>query len=285
MGLVIHRAERADVLVAALAEVLAAPSADPFAPAIVAVPSRGVERWLAQQLSNVLGAVDGDGVCANVRFPSYRDLLDEQVAAADAGYAEAVARWAPERATWPLLEVIDRCAPVEPWCAALAAHLDGAGPETPGGRRFAVAAKLTRFFDRYGRSRPELIAAWADGRDEVPADLAWQAELWRRLRAELGPSPAELLDRACAAVPDGPDFSIFGATRIPPARITMLRAVARTRDVHLWLHHPSPALWDAVRASGERPGRRRDSQPVARHPLLASMSRDVRELQQLLADV
>ena len=55
--LIVHRAERADRLVAALAEILHEPLDDPFAPEVVAVPSRGIERWLTQQLSNVLGAI------------------------------------------------------------------------------------------------------------------------------------------------------------------------------------------------------------------------------------
>ena len=84
VALIIHRAERADGLAGALAELLATPSGDPFAPERVAVPSKGVERWLAQQLSGVLGALDGDGVCANVEFPSYVQLLDDTVSAADA---------------------------------------------------------------------------------------------------------------------------------------------------------------------------------------------------------
>ncbi|MBE7188636.1 exodeoxyribonuclease V subunit gamma, partial [Jatrophihabitans endophyticus] len=112
-------------------------------------------------------------------------------------------------------------------------------------------------------------------------DLVWQPRLWRLLRDELGvPAPAELLDQACAAVGAGPAFSVFGATRIAPARVRALAAVAEHRDVHLWLHHPSPALWQQVR--GERPGPRRGRPPAARNPLLASLSRDVRELQQLL---
>ncbi|HET6877366.1 MAG TPA: exodeoxyribonuclease V subunit gamma [Jatrophihabitans sp.] len=289
--LLIHRSERADALAAALGDVLCRPSGDPFAPEIVAVPSKGVERWLAQQLSHVLGAQDADGVCANVVFPSYTRFLDETIAAADAGYAEAVERWAPERAVWPLLRVIDRCAPSEPWCKVLATHLgldrDGSSPHA--GRRFAVAGKLAGFFDRYGRSRPEMISAWCDGRDEqgdgtpLPDDLAWQAELWRRLRAEIGsPSPAELLAPACASVGDGPPFSIFGATRISPARVRILQALAERRDVHLWLHHPSPALWDAVATHPRPPGPRREQIAPVRHPLLASLSRDVRELQQLI---
>lgn len=101
--LLIHRSERADALVAALGEALNAPAEDPFAPEIVAVPSRGVERWLAQQLSHVLGAVNDDGVCANVVFPWYTSVLDNAVAEADEDYAEAVTSWAPERSVWPLL--------------------------------------------------------------------------------------------------------------------------------------------------------------------------------------
>ena len=291
--LTVHRAERADALVGALGELLRHPTGDPFEPEIVAVPSRGVERWLAQRLSHVLGARDDDGVCANVVFPSSTRLLDDAVAEADDGYAEAVQRWSPDRSVWPLMEVIDRSATTQGWAGVLAAHLGldasgGAG----NGRRFAVAGKLARLFDRYDRSRPAMVRAWADGRNEqgsgedLPPDLAWQAELWRRLREDIGvPAPAELLDTACARIAGGAEFSIFGATRISPARVHILGAVARTRNVHLWLHHPSPALWSAVIAADERPGRRRDQRPVVGHPLLASMSRDVRELQQLLHTV
>ena len=42
----IHRAERADMLADALAELLANAPPDPFAPDVVAVPTRGIERWL-----------------------------------------------------------------------------------------------------------------------------------------------------------------------------------------------------------------------------------------------
>ncbi|MCU1432493.1 MAG: recC, partial [Actinotalea sp.] len=42
----LHRSERSDALVPPLASVLAHASSDPFAPDVVAVPTRGVERWL-----------------------------------------------------------------------------------------------------------------------------------------------------------------------------------------------------------------------------------------------
>lgn len=283
--LIVHRAERSDVLVAALAEQLRGSVADPFVPELVAVPSKGVERWLAQRLGHVLGAGPGgeDGVCANVRFPSSSRLLDEAAAAADPAYGEAVARWAPETSTWPLLQAIDAAGSTDPWYEVLSAHLGAGGADS--GRRFGVASRLARLFDRYGRSRRELLTAWAAGDDgsDLPEDLAWQPALWRRLREAIGASPAELLDQACAAVAPGQGFSVFGATRLSPARVAVLHALGRVREVQLWLHHPSPAMWREVAADGERPGPRRARAAGARHPLLASTARDVRELQQLLA--
>src|SRR6185437_6383899 len=67
----VHRAERADRLADGLAETFLSPLEDPFTPDVVAVPTRGIERWLSQRLSTRLGtsAAGADGVCANVEFP------------------------------------------------------------------------------------------------------------------------------------------------------------------------------------------------------------------------
>jgi exodeoxyribonuclease V gamma subunit len=293
--LIVHRAADGTVLARGLADVLTEPHADPFASEIVAVPAKGVERWLAQRLSHVLGAKTGDGVCANVGFPWPSTLLDEAVQSASAEHAEAVERWAPGRSLWPLLEVIDGCTPAEPWCRPLAQHLGTGGQDK--GRRLAVASRLAHLFDEYGQSRPEMVRAWADGRDErgdgtaLDDDLRWQAELWRRLREALStPSPAELLAGACARLRQEPErsglperISVFGASRLSPARLTVLAALAEHRDVHLWLHHCSPVLWETVRHC-EVALRRRDdvTRRQLTNPLLTSLSRDVLELQQLI---
>ena len=90
-------------------------------------------------------------------------------------------------------------------------------------------------------------------------------------------------DPACCALPER--LSLFGPTRLPADHLAVLAALARHRDVHLWLPHPSPALWDRVAplAVGV-PARRADpTAELARHPLLASLGRDVRELQLRLA--
>ena len=58
------------------------------------------------------------------------------------------------------------------------------------------------------------------------------------------------------------------------------------RDVHLWLPHPSPGLWDTVAGAASGVGDRR-ADPTAvlpRHPLVSSLGRDARELQLMLRD-
>ena len=78
MTLQIHRSERADALVRALGELLADVPADPFTAEIVAVPSKGVERWITQSLASARGS---DGICANVAFPSPSRLVTEALTA------------------------------------------------------------------------------------------------------------------------------------------------------------------------------------------------------------
>jgi len=292
---VVHRAAQGSVLAEGLAEVLRPAPRDAFAGEVVAVPAKGVERWLAQRLSHVLGSAhSADGVCANVRFPAVTTLVDEvleRVAPPD-----AIAAWRPERLVWPLLDELDACGATEPWCAPLVRHLRAG--EVDKGRRLRTASKLARLFDSYAQSRPQMLQAWAVGKDErgdggaLDDDVAWQAELWRRLRERVAhPSTTELLNEACDRIrTDAVDvglperLSVFGASRLSRSRLQVLAAVAEHRDVHLWLHHASPALWDTVAAAPPATRRAEDTTGAClRNPLLTSLSRDMRELQQLLS--
>ncbi|MCY7363770.1 MAG: exodeoxyribonuclease V subunit gamma, partial [Frankiaceae bacterium] len=187
----LHRAERTDLLADALGGVLRAPLADPFATEVVAVPAKGVERWLTQRLSTVLGTAPqaGDGVAAGIAFPSPTRLVDEAVAVASGTTADDDP-WAPQRVLWTLLDVLDGCMG-EPWCAVLTGHLGDGEEGHRVGRRYATAEHLRDLFRSYAASRPAMLVDWAEGRDTdgtdgLDPDLAWQAELWRRLRAALG---------------------------------------------------------------------------------------------------
>ncbi len=280
-GLHVHRAERADALAAALGGLLAAAPPDPFVTEIVAVPAKGVERWLAQRLSHRLGvgSQGADGVCAGVAFPSPGAVVAGVVGAAT-GVDPADDPWASARLVWPLLEVLDASAG-HAWAAPLATHL--------GLRRHATARRLAELFVGYAVHRPELLRGWRAGLTPE-GDLGWQAQLWRLVRERIdSPGPSERLVTACTALRDQPEraglpprLSLFGPTRLPAEHLAVLAALAQHREVHLWLPHPSPVLWSAVArvATDDVPRRRNDpTAATARHPLLSSMGRDVRELQ------
>jgi exodeoxyribonuclease V gamma subunit len=301
-----HRAARADVLAGALADLLSVPPDDPFATELVAVPTRGMERWLTQTMSASLGARPArrDGVCANVLFPTPHRLLSDAVATAS-GVDPERDPWLPERLVWPLLAVVDECLD-EPWLAPLAAYLGGARPPVDPvrrERRLSIVRHLAGVYDRYALHRHAMLAAWAQGRNAdgdgraLPEGAIWQAELWRRLRARVDlPGPAERRERACARITEEPELlelparlSLFGLTRLPAGHLQVLRALAIGRDVHLLLLHPSPALWDAIAAAPDgavpaslrRAGDR--SAELVSHALLASWGRDAREMQLVLS--
>ncbi|QBJ97880.1 exodeoxyribonuclease V subunit gamma [Rhodococcus sp. ABRD24] len=304
--LTLHRAQGAGTLASALADVLVAPLTDPFRREVVAVPAKGVERWLTQRLSRILGAGDrgayGDGVAANIDFPSPTRLVDEVLAAATGLDAENDP-WHPSRMLWTLLDVIDGCLD-EPWCVVLARHLGrGVDAHTAGdhrvGRRYGTAAHLAELFRSYGAQRPAMLVDWAagrdtDGADPLDEDLLWQPQLWRRLRERIGTlSPAERLDGACARLRTEPGLvdlperlSLFGPTRLGADQIAVLSALASNRDVHVWIPHPSLEMWGSS-ADAAAPIRRADDHRAlsASHPLLASLARDVRELQSRLSAV
>ncbi|MCX6396897.1 MAG: exodeoxyribonuclease V subunit gamma [Propionibacteriales bacterium] len=299
MAFLVHRAERADLLAEGLADLVRTPLPDPFATELVIVPARGIERWLSQTLSHRLGNAPGrgDGVCAGVDFRSPGSLVAEVLGTREED------PWSPDAVMWPLLRTIDQCVD-EPWAQVLARHLghgiEGEEGELRRGRRLAVARRLSRIFLSYAAQRPAMLADWESGgrgdgggRD-LPDDLAWQPELWRRTVARIGlPTPGQRHAQAVAAlragslVVDLPErLSLFGHTRINPTEAELLAALGEHRDVHLWLPHPSEVLWQSLRGKASAGWRKDDRSHVeVEHPLLAAMGRDVREGQATLLAV
>jgi exodeoxyribonuclease V gamma subunit len=295
----IHRSERADGLLGALGDLLAQPPADPFAPEVVSVPTRGMERWLTQKLAGHLGTSESrnDGICANIEFPSPHRLIAGAIARAS-GVDPDDDPWLPERSAWPLLDVINNHVH-EPWLQTLRNHLkaDQARPH-----RLTTVRHIAELFDRYALHRPAMIRAWASGSDADGDGGAlhdadrWQAELWRHLRASIGSAgPAERIETARKRIAEDAGvlaelptrLSIFGLTRLAAGHLLVLEAIAANRDVHLFLLHPSPGLWTEVAQAtlGRLTVTTRREDHTAELPgnrLLASWGRDAREMQLVL---
>ncbi len=302
----LHTADRAERLVDHLVGVLAVPPADPFEPDWVAVPSIGMRRWLAQQLSRRLGAGPDavDGISANIHLPfpaELRQLVLDEALPGEATQPAGADRWQVDRLVWTVLEVLHE-ATEDPVLAPLAAV-------PPGATLLGRATRLADLIDRYAVHRPGLIKAWAEGHDRAPAgekltdDMKWQPHLFRVVRARVGqPSPPERLPALLAAIADGtltlsprlPErIALFGLTTMPPDLGPLLEALAVRRDVRVLTLSLSPELTRAtlgaaaaMAPAGDDDGIRawsfpRRSDPtidVARHPLLRSWAQPNREL-------
>ncbi|WP_431842132.1 exodeoxyribonuclease V subunit gamma [Calidifontibacter indicus] len=311
MTLHVHRSDRPDQLAAGLAAMLRDDPADVFSAEVVIVPARGVERWLGQRLSHTLGASDAkdDGICAGLRVLTPASLVGLLLS------RDRDDPWHSDRLVWATLDAIDDLCST-PGFEAITRHL-GAGEEITGdpaaewerkarqARRYVVARRIAGLFAAYARDRPQMLAEWERGDatdgygQSLPPDLTWQPPLWRHVveltldRHRLDESVTARHHRVVRGLTDGsidPDLpqrvSFFGYTRFTRADRELIQALATTRDVHLWLPHPSPSLWDdiaAVRPADAVPARVDDASALtARNPLLATLARDVRELEQNL---
>ncbi|WP_108667008.1 exodeoxyribonuclease V subunit gamma [Euzebya rosea] len=297
----VTRGATGDVLVGALADVLATPLPDPMAREHVVVHSHGIERWISQHLGLRLGATGrADGVCANVAFPSPSDVVAEVMRAAGADPV-AVRAWQPASLTWRLLDLVDRGLP--PAARPLAARTEAAGD-----RRLVPLGLLAQQLHRYAVHRPDMVLDWLDGGrgDGAGGTLddadAWQAEVVRLLAAHIDrPAfPQQVVDTVAAldgGAPTPPGLhrlALFGFTAIPSTQLAVLAALARRIDVHLLLLHPSAADWAAVqsvtgtidaRGLPILPARRDVVLPDPRNRLLRAWGRDVRELQVVVQTV
>ena len=72
--------------------------------------------------------------------------------------------WLPQRAVWPLLEVVETNFD-EPWLAPLAQHIRNS-ETVQESKRFSSIRHVADLFDRYAVHRPEMVRRWAEGPDD-----------------------------------------------------------------------------------------------------------------------
>jgi exodeoxyribonuclease V gamma subunit len=155
-----------------------------------------------------------------------------------------------------------------------------------------VARRIAGLFASYASQRPTLLVDWLDGdAADLPSDVDWQPPLWRALAARVQADPPHVRQQKTVArlrespLDLPPRLSLFGHTRLPCTEIELIAALATHHDLHLWLPHPSDALWRALGGLHFAIPRRDDtSHRSVGHPLLATLGRDLRELQRGLPD-
>ncbi len=299
MALKIHRSDHPDLLVDALCDVIQTPLTDPFAPEIVAIPTRGIDRWLTERIgSTFAGRGVGDGIAANIDFP-FPSRVVSGILDQIPGTARSADAWSTRTVVAHLERIIDAHHD-ERWMWLISRFVDGPEGDGAGAQRLRAAQKIARLFSTYARYRPQMVEAWAAGDDVGPDGAsiedaaAWQPRLWRLLRDDIGTPPTfATLEGALDTIRSGTGIDVperlcvYGAAGLDPVDRAVLEALGETTAVHLFILHPSPAMWTetapivAATPQSRSPIRRAadPTRNTAHHPLLRSWGQQARELQ------
>ena len=292
-GLFVHRSNRSEVLVEELTRLLSRPTDSPLDPECIVVQGRGMERWLAMQLSRRLG------VWANPDFPFPRSMVDRAFRAVLGEIQPAQARFDPATLLWSVASRLPGLSS-DPKFAPIRDYL---GDDEDPRKLLQLSGRLATVFDRYTVFRPELVLEWEAGQHDD-----WQAALWRALSTrrpddkEIGPGHTAGLERLFhrrVREESGPIHGLpvriilFGISALPPSYVRVLWSLAQRIQIHLFVLSPSREYWADIRSRREILRRRAarglgaDADPGLQHdeeghPLLASLGRLQRDFQQVL---
>ncbi|MBT8339372.1 MAG: exodeoxyribonuclease V subunit gamma [Desulfatitalea sp.] len=226
---------------------------------IFLVQSNGMAQWLKLAMA----ADEGCGISAAIDFQlparflwrAYRTVLGEAQTPYESAYDK-------ERLTWRMLKLLPRL--LEDDCFARLKQFLADDDDLR--KRYQLACYLAGLFDQYQVYRADWLQDWAAGQDQLrtamgaidplPDGQAWQAELWRRIQADVpqvqrGTSRAELHHRflhTLAALPKRPAalprrIVVFGICSMPKQILDALQALSRCCQVLMFVHNPCRHYW------------------------------------------
>lgn len=288
-GFNIYLSNRSEVLVSELEHVVSSPPLPPLQQEIIVVQSKGMERWLVQQLGARFG------IWANGVFP-FPNAMIHALFAAVLGELPVENPFSPELLAWRVQRL-------------LPGYLNRSGFESlkhysadgqHGLKLTQLCYRVADVFDQYTIHRPEMILRWEQGEESH-----WQAQLWRALvdetevghRARVRQQFFARLRSAPAPPPALPArISIFGLSALPSFHVEVFAAISQFIDVHLFLMNPSQEFWaDIVSEKDQAKRRQRERRQMqlafpanpyfeTGHPLLASLGKRGRDFSALLLD-
>jgi exodeoxyribonuclease V gamma subunit len=277
LGLSVYRSNRLERLAEALAELLAEPPEDPFAPECILVPGRGVAQWLSLELSQRFG------VWANALYLYPRNFVGWALGRVLDASPAGLEAFDPERLLWSIVSalrpLLDR-----PEFETIRRYVSADASDV---RYFELCRRIATTFDRYAAYRPDLLTSWerkSRPSTELPQlDLfgapdqtqSWQAVLWKSIVERSGSVPMGTLERRflrrvqrSQRLENLPGrISCFGMTHLPPSYARILVALCPHVPVRMFQLSAS-----------------RRSEPVQHNPLLESLSLLATDFDALLAE-
>lgn len=240
----------------------------PLEPEFILLQSNGMKHWLELALAHD-GAL---GICAATRMELPSSYLWQMYRAVLG--ADAVPEHMPfdkSALLWRLVRLLPALCVGNPVYAPLQRYLSG---DNPARKLYQLAEQLADVLDAYQSYRADWLADWADGLDQLrgpldkaqplPPEHVWQAQLWRDIRADVGPelmeaSRASVHERFLATLtqwvssnsglrPPGVPrrLMVFGISSLPMQAVQALAALGQVCQVMLLVQNPCQYFWGDV---------------------------------------
>jgi len=314
-GFMVLHGNRLEDLRELLVSYLRAHPLPPLQAEVILLQSNGMKHWLELALADDTAL----GICAATRMelPSgylwqmYRAVLGAEVVPAHMPFDKTAL-------LWRLVRLLPALCESQPVYAPLKHYLSG---ENPARKLYQLAQQVADVLDAYQSYRADWLSDWALGHDQLrgalgapgplAAEHAWQAQLWRDLRADVGEALAEasrasVQSRFLTALrpfncsenqsverPFGlpQRLIVFGISSLSMQSVQALAALGQVCQVLMLVQNPCQYYWgDIVEGHAElrqqvrrrQPVKPRPEPAVATHPLLASWGKQGRDYLHLL---
>ncbi|WP_172838848.1 exodeoxyribonuclease V subunit gamma [Solemya velesiana gill symbiont] len=282
----LYQSNRLEILADRLAQVLATPQDDPFAPETVVVQHQGMGRWLSLRLADRLG------VCANMRFPMPAGFIWEMLE----GLLDDVPEqnhFAPQALPWAVYQHLDMLKGEDGFDGIRTYYEHNGEVE-----RFQLSQQIAGCLDQYLVYRPQWVSTWERGQQAVEGD-EWQAQLWRSISRRCGGEHwVSLQKRLFNKAQQGglnseglpSRIALFGVSSLSPGYLNLLGLLGELTEAHLFLLNPCQEHWGEIVSESDRLKQESDESEEAFYfdvgnPLLGSLGKQGRDFFNMILEL
>jgi len=236
-----HTSNRLEKLLTALASILREQPLPPLQKEIIVVQSKGMERWLALELSKKLG------IWANADYPFPRDMM-QRLFRDGLSHIPDVSDFDPNILGWTILRLLPALLENEDF-SELKNYLSDQNKNDL--KYYQLAHKIADVFDQYVIYRPDWIESWKN----VENPPHWQAKLWAIIQQDISnrhpqSEPRSALQKRFIQAIEThnlqrfpPRLIIFGISALPPFYMEVFQALSQKCDIYFFILNPSKEYW------------------------------------------
>ena len=245
-GIYLYTGNRLEILADNIAEVLDSEPLPPLEKEIILIQSRGMARWLALETAGRLN------IWANCECPFPNTFIRNIYRLLIPDISDS-SPYNKEFITWHLMNIIPELLKT-PHFKKVRYYLESDN----GLKLYQLAHEVADLFDQYTLFRPDMVLDWESNTNIPSAEHIWQYLLWNHLIESLQKNKniyefhrARLLyyfeKKIGGAEFDKkqlpPRISVFGISSLPPYHLTVLSALARHIDLHIFIMNPCKEFW------------------------------------------